>query len=96
MKKLLIVLIISLTGCYSTPVHTMSNWQLQNEYRELQVKQLRLERRMMYDRPSYMYLPSGNSVLALPMGGNYIRKLEKVEKRMLAVGDEMSRRGILP
>ncbi len=98
MKKLLIVLIISLMGCYSTPtpVDTMSNLQLQSEYNELQAKQLRTERLMMYDQPSYMYMPFGNSFLALPMGNNYIRELEKLEKRMVTVGDEMSRRGILP
>jgi hypothetical protein len=50
-KKLLIVLIIPLlVGCFTAyrPVSTMYDWQLRNEYNDLQLKHTQLERELIY------------------------------------------------
>jgi hypothetical protein len=99
MKKLLIVLIISLlVGCLTTQKHAsqMFDWELLNKYNELQIIHMQLERKMMYETPSYMYLPFGNSLMALPMKSNFPEELTKIERRQTEIVDEMSKRGILP
>ncbi len=99
MKKFFIILIIPLLiGCITTQRHVsqMYDWELQDEYNNLEVKHMQLERRMRYDRPSYMYMPLGNSFMALPMGTDYVGELTKIEERQEEVINEMSKRGILP
>jgi hypothetical protein len=56
MKKFLIILIISLLiGCLTTQKHvsTMYDWELRNEYSDLQLKHMQLEREMIYGGHTY-------------------------------------------
>lgn len=98
MKKFLIILIISLlVGCLTTQrqVSTMYDWELRNEYSDLQLKHMQLEREMMYGGLSYSYIPIGGMVMT-SASNPAIEKLNKAEKRMREIENEMSRRGILP
>ncbi len=55
MKKFFIILpLIFLIGCATyKPVSTMYDWELQNEYNDLQLKHMQLEREMIYGGHTY-------------------------------------------
>ena len=105
MKKILVIsLLLVLVGCLTnTPIASMSNYDLQNEYYNLQMEQNRLERILTYGGTGYTttyspgFVDSGGfrwtdpKTRVTPNTGT-INELTYVEMRMHKIDYELSRR----
>ncbi len=98
MKKLFIILpFIFLIGCITyKPVSTMYDWQLRNEYNDLQLKHTQLERELIYGEGRTYKTSEWGSTTTTTKRNPAIKKLNKVENRMRKIEYEMSRRGGMP
>ncbi|MFQ5688454.1 MAG: hypothetical protein ACE5GV_17545 [Candidatus Scalindua sp.] len=106
MKKILVIpLFLVIAGCasYYSPVTSMSNYDLQNEYNNLRIEQKRLERILTYGGTGYKttYDPgfvdsSGfrwtNPTTNTTPNTRTINQLTDVEMRMHEIDYELSRR----
>ncbi len=101
MKKIFISLLFLLSGCYTTsvikdtPVSDMADWELRNEYKDLQIQQLHWEGERMFGELDSSSYQTGLTTTTLS-SNRAIKKLNKVEKRLREVEYEMTMRGILP
>ena len=103
MKKILIVLIIYLTGCYTTPpITSLSDSELSHELYSLQIEQRKLERLLTYGGTGYTVTHSDGVVISGTRWTNpsthvqpntyTIDELTNVEIRIQEVNNEIFRR----